>query len=51
MIRIAPIAITAQSKAGGMELLFVLPWVKVIDVTGWVIVIIVEVAGGIVTTG
>ena len=50
MIRMAPIAITAQSSAGGMELL-VLGWVKVIDVTGWVMVMTVEVAGGIVITG
>ena len=47
MIRIAPIAITAQSRAGGMELLLVLGWVIVNDVTGWVMVNVV--AGGCVT--
>ena len=46
MIRIAPIAITAQSKAGGMELLLVAGWEIVNVVCGWVIVIIVEVGVG-----
>ena len=46
MIRIAPIAITAQSKAGGMELLLFAGWEMVNVVCGWVIVIIVEVGVG-----
>ena len=48
MIRIAPIAITAQSKAGGMELLLFAGWEMVNVVCGWVIVMTVEVTGGIV---